>query len=178
MIPKSVDLTVFGHIHIHQSISKKIVYTGSIERIDWGELEEEKGFLSIDVELKGWTFEKLATRDMLKIKVDLSESEKLTEDIIAQLPEETKDKMFRLHLKGLEGFRAKVDERKLERKLANAFFYEVRWEELKVEKEGVVEFTVDPHMLFQRFVELNYGKHPSRDKLLEYGKNALNEVLG
>lgn len=177
MIPESVDLAVFAHIHLHQSLTGKIVYVGSVERIDWGEREENKGFLSLDLESKGWDFIKLKTRDMLKIDIDLSKSEDLTEDIIKNLQQDLKGKMVRLHVKGIEGFRARVDERRLEKELKDTFFHEVRWEELKAEKEAFVEFTVDPNLLFQRFVELNYEAHPSHKRILEYGKRVLNEVL-
>src|SRR2546426_419244 len=46
MFPASMDLAVFGHIHRHQAIYDKIVYTGAPERIDWGEREEAKGLLA------------------------------------------------------------------------------------------------------------------------------------
>src|SRR5439155_1330899 len=36
MVPDAVDLVVFGHIHMHQTIDRKIVYVGAPERIDWG----------------------------------------------------------------------------------------------------------------------------------------------
>ena len=39
------DASMMGHIHRHQFLTGKIVYAGSIERIDFGEEGEEKGFV-------------------------------------------------------------------------------------------------------------------------------------
>jgi exonuclease SbcD len=177
MIPEDIDLAIFGHIHLHQALSDKMVYAGSIERIDWGESEEDKGFLSIDLESKKWNFVKLKVRDMVKLDVDLSGSESPTEDIASQIPADLGGKMVRLNLKGKEGFRARIDEAELEDSLRKAFHYEVKWEELRAEKGGFVEFTIDPLQLFTSFVKLNYGKHPSSKNIQECGREILNEVL-
>jgi exonuclease SbcD len=177
MIPENIDLALFGHIHLHQKVTGKIVYVGSVERIDWGEREEDKGFISVDTDGKKWEFVKLDTRPMIKFELDLSSSENPTKDIIDGLPENIDGALLRLFLKGPEGLRSKINERKVADALSTAFFHEVRWEEVREEKAGYTEFTVDPHELFQRFVSQNYSKHPDKEKLLEYGSEVLKEVL-
>lgn len=46
------DYVALGHIHQHQVISAHppTVYSGSIERIDFGEESEDKGFVTVDIE--------------------------------------------------------------------------------------------------------------------------------
>jgi exonuclease SbcD len=177
MIPENVDLALFGHIHLHQNVTDRIVYVGSVERIDWGEREEEKGFISVDTDRKKWEFVKLDTRAMIKVELDLSSSENPTKDILEGLPGDIDGALLRLFLKGPEGLRNKIDEKKVEDALSTTFFHEVRWEEFREEKAGYSEFTVDPHELFQRFVSQNYSKHPDKEKLLEFGSDVLKEVL-
>jgi exonuclease SbcD len=177
MIPDGVDLALFGHIHLHQQVTEKIVYVGSVERIDWGEREEEKGFISVNTDEKSWEFVKLRTRPMVKVELDLTSSKNPTDDIIAGLPDDIEGALLRLFLKGPEGLRTKINERKVGEALSTAFFHEVRWEEVREEKAGYSEFTIDPHELFKRFVSVNYSKHPDREKLLEYGSEVLKEVL-
>ena len=66
---KRLDYVALGHIHKHQSLSPgdsqpPAVYPGSIERIDFGEVNEKKGFVLADI-AKGhtdWEFIKLETR--------------------------------------------------------------------------------------------------------------------
>ncbi|HUE75988.1 MAG TPA: exonuclease SbcCD subunit D [Chloroflexota bacterium] len=81
VLPKSVvcnpalDYVALGHIHRHQLVSDWPValYSGSIERVDFGEEKEDKGYLIVDVQ-KGqparFTFEKVAARRFVTLKVD------------------------------------------------------------------------------------------------------------
>ena len=49
-----LDYVALGHIHNHQDLNKDghphIVYPGSIERVDFGEAEEQKIFITADIE--------------------------------------------------------------------------------------------------------------------------------
>ncbi len=90
---KRLDYVALGHIHKHQSLSAKgtqppIIYPGSIERIDFGEAKERKGFVVADVS-KGhtdWDFVALKTRRFLDIKVDTADADTFMADIMKQLP--------------------------------------------------------------------------------------------
>ncbi len=44
---ENVHITCLGHLHTPQKVGNKIFYSGSIERIDFGEEGEEKSFLEI-----------------------------------------------------------------------------------------------------------------------------------
>ena len=91
---KRLDYVALGHIHKHQTLSPAgnqppAVYPGSIERIDFGEVNEKKGFVLADVS-RGHTdcaFIKLQTRPMLDIPVDTPAQETFMADILEQLPE-------------------------------------------------------------------------------------------
>jgi exonuclease SbcD len=59
VIPKSVladprfDYVAMGHIHKHQVLTQQrpaIVYPGSLERIDFGEEKDKKGFVSVEID--------------------------------------------------------------------------------------------------------------------------------
>ncbi len=94
---KRLDYVALGHIHKHQSLSAKgthppIIYPGSIERIDFGEAKEHKGFVVVEVS-KGhtnWDFVGLKTRRFLDIKVDTSDADTFMADIMKQLPDPEK----------------------------------------------------------------------------------------
>jgi exonuclease SbcD len=179
MIPDEIDITVFGHIHLHQVVSEKplIIYTGAPERIDWGEREDDKGYVTIDTETKRWEFVKLDTRPMLKISVDVTKSENPTEDILDAIPSDIGEAMVRLEVVSKEGMRTRIDENQISAKLKGSFHYGAKWQEEKVEKVGVVDFTLDPLQLFRDFVTQNYDDHPKKDELLDEGEAILREVL-
>jgi len=71
----SWDYVALGHIHQHQAIEPErtppVVYSGSIERIDFGEEKEDKGFVVAELERGScsWAFRKLDVRPFLTVRV-------------------------------------------------------------------------------------------------------------
>ncbi len=70
-----VDYVALGHIHKHQQIGSTppVVYPGSLERIDFGEEHEEKGFVIADVERgrAAWRFVPVHARPFVTITIDV-----------------------------------------------------------------------------------------------------------
>jgi len=71
------EYVALGHIHRHQELNNgqhpPIVYSGSLERIDFGEENEPKGFVVADVRRGGteWQFVTVAARRFLTIRADM-----------------------------------------------------------------------------------------------------------
>lgn len=85
------DYVALGHLHRYQDLNPNgypsIIYSGSIERIDFGERKEEKGFCDVTIHAKGTTthqFVPTPTRPFIQIEAHLSH-ERQTEDLIAQI---------------------------------------------------------------------------------------------
>ena len=84
------DYVALGHIHRFQDLNRgqqpPVVYSGSIERIDFGERSEDKGFALVDL-TKGATEVKhvvVPTRPFVEIDVDATEAgENPTEAVLA-----------------------------------------------------------------------------------------------
>jgi DNA repair protein SbcD/Mre11 len=75
------DYVALGHVHRHQNLNKSndppVIYPGSIERVDFSEEKEDKGYVMIELE-KGkvnWQFCPLPVRTFRTIEVDLSKAE-------------------------------------------------------------------------------------------------------
>ncbi|NEO28730.1 MAG: exonuclease SbcCD subunit D, partial [Kamptonema sp. SIO4C4] len=75
------DYVALGHVHKHQNLNSDnnppIIYPGSIERVDFSEEKEEKGYVFIELE-KGnadWQFCPVDARPFRTIKVDVSQAE-------------------------------------------------------------------------------------------------------
>ena len=87
------DYVALGHIHKHQELNDQrhppIVYPGSLERIDFGEEREPKGFVWAQVE-RGratWDFVPVKSRKLLTIRVDVRESDDPMPDILDKIDE-------------------------------------------------------------------------------------------
>jgi len=73
------DYVALGHIHRHQELNRgqqpPIVYCGSLERIDFGEEKEAKGFVVAEVR-RGqtqWSFHPVDARPFVTIRADVRE---------------------------------------------------------------------------------------------------------
>ena len=75
------DYVALGHVHCHQNLNKSndppVIYPGSIERVDFSEEKEEKGYVMVELEKGnvGWEFCHLPARKFRTIEVDLSKSD-------------------------------------------------------------------------------------------------------
>jgi len=177
ILPPKVDLAVFGHIHKHQVLWDRLIYTGAPERIDWGERLDEKGFVVLHPEDKGWEFVKLPAREMLRIPVAIGPSDEPTAKILAALPRDATAKMLRVEVSIPETMRARVDERALSDRLKDSFSYEFVWTSPEREKIKADEFTLDPVRLLREFISQQYKDHPRRAEIMEEGERLLREVL-
>ncbi|WP_341527700.1 exonuclease SbcCD subunit D [Nostoc sp. UHCC 0302] len=75
------DYVALGHVHRHQNLNKSnnppVIYPGSIERVDFSEEKEDKGYVMLELE-RGkveWEFCPLPVRTFRTIEVDVSKAE-------------------------------------------------------------------------------------------------------
>lgn len=83
------DYVALGHLHRYQNLNEgghpAIIYSGSLERIDFGERHEEKGYCLVTIHDKKRTthdFIKVPIRQFLQIDINLHENKSQTEQII------------------------------------------------------------------------------------------------
>jgi exonuclease SbcD len=166
---KRLDYVALGHIHKHQCLTPKgsqppVVYPGSIERIDFGEAGERKGFVLAQV-CKGhakWEFVPLNTRRFVDVKAHTPDADTFMEDVLCQLPrpEEIADAICRLQLTYPRDWEPLLDEKAIAERFEDAFSLQIQKHRL-VEKrarlgDAAVE-TLTPEELLQiywRTIEL------------------------
>jgi DNA repair protein SbcD/Mre11 len=82
------DYVALGHVHKHQNLNKSnnppIIYPGSIERVDFSEEKEEKGYVMVEVEAGScdWEFCPLPARTFRTIQIDVTKKEDPQEAIL------------------------------------------------------------------------------------------------
>jgi DNA repair protein SbcD/Mre11 len=86
------DYVALGHLHRHQNLNPKgipIVYAGSIERVDFGERKEEKGYCAVSIEQQPdsprktiYDFRIVPSRPMIQLDVHLTPDDNQTLRII------------------------------------------------------------------------------------------------
>ncbi|MBC8137520.1 MAG: exonuclease SbcCD subunit D [Fibrella sp.] len=85
------DYVGMGHVHKHQEMNRgnepPVIYPGSIDRIDFNERGEEKGFVVADIS-KGqtkWKHVVLQTRRFVQVDADAGDADDPTAAILAEL---------------------------------------------------------------------------------------------
>ncbi len=88
---KDIDATIMGHIHQHQVVSDNpfVTHVGSMERTDFGEADENKYFLVVDMEKKPkYEFKLLKLRNLYDIKIDQT---KTTANVMEKIQKEIEE---------------------------------------------------------------------------------------
>lgn len=127
-----LDYVGFGHIHRHQILQKEqplILYAGSLERVDFGEENEDKGFISLELS-KGNTYcEFISTksRKFLTISCDLTNSQNPQADLEKEiLSKKTPDSIIRVRYKIEEENFDKIESEKIKSLLNDSFSYVIQ----------------------------------------------------
>jgi len=176
MLSPHVDLAVFGHIHMHQSLFGKVVYTGAPERIDWGERLDPKGFVALRAD-GTWSFVELPARPMEKVDVTVATGDDVTRRVLDALPKDVAGRLVRIEVRLPDELRASLDERKLEARLHDAFHYELRLVSTERARITTDDFTMDPSRLLAEYVDKNFRDHPRKDAIRAAAQRLLREAL-
>lgn len=137
----NLDYVGFGHIHRHQVLQERdplILYAGSLERVDFGEESEDKGFVYLEIE-KGkplrYKFISTGPREFLTISCDLSQSLNPEEDLEKEIIAMRKGgAVIRVKYKILEEDVGKIDHEKIKELLNDAFSVVIQAEIVRKER--------------------------------------------
>lgn len=127
---RRLDYVALGHIHKPQDLNENqhppVVYPGSIERVDFGEAQEDKFFVIADVGKGSTTYQwrKLTgIRKFIDRALELTSDQQVTEqlrDALAPL-QDLKDAIVRLSIKYPRDWETLIDEAALRDMTAEAF---------------------------------------------------------
>jgi exonuclease SbcD len=127
---KRLDYVALGHIHKPQNLNENghppVVYPGSIERVDFGEVADDKFFVVAKVE-RGHTevewHQLIGVRPFIDRFVRLTSQEKVTETILSKLPpkKELEGSILRLILDYPRDWEKLIDEAAIREYTAGTF---------------------------------------------------------
>lgn len=131
VIPRSAvtdpvfDYVALGHIHKHQVLNENppVVYAGSMERVDFGEEGEEKGFVVVEIE-KGqarWEFIPLQARPFVTIRVEAKGAEPMSQILEALSHFEVKEAIVRVLISTTAEAAPLIKDKEVRKGLGEAF---------------------------------------------------------
>jgi DNA repair protein SbcD/Mre11 len=128
-IDSLLDYVALGHIHRYQNLNPTgkppVVYSGSMERINFGEEKEDKGFCIGSIAKKGkvdYEFISLPIRKMFTIEVKVRDAENPTAALVTEIEKyDLKNAIVRIHYEISEDQAKKLDFKKIDQALEDAF---------------------------------------------------------
>jgi exonuclease SbcD len=185
LIDPTFDYVALGHIHKHQDMNPKsqphVVYPGSLERIDFGEANEEKGFCLVSLHKGDTSYEFIQTpaRQFVKVEVDLREQDFPTEAILRKLTAmDFHDAVVRVAYMINEEQKNQIDIRKIYAALESAFLVAgvtQRTQEIHTQRPRLAEDLSLEDALAQ-YLEFKPELASMKDDLLEYGKKLIRDL--
>jgi len=191
------DYVALGHIHKHQVLSENppVVYSGSLERVDFGEEEDEKGFYLVEIEpdqpagnrLVSFDFHPIMGRRFLTINVNIeSEDADPTAAVLRAIHPDGEDKVsgaiVRLQISLPAEIEGQLRDNDIRGALKEAHYFTIakdvrRESRLRLGLEQRTAEEITPLEALKTYLE---GKEPpvppERIKLLlEYGEKLIQE---
>ena len=133
LIREEFDYVALGHVHKHQNLNPSndppVVYPGSIERVDFGEEKEDKGYIWLELESgkAQWEFCTLPARPFITIELDVSDAEDPLETVLEAIAQQDiTDKVVRLIYKLRSLQLDAIDTSAIDRALQSAHSHSIR----------------------------------------------------
>ena len=178
------DYVALGHIHRHQNLTADredappVVYSGSPERIDFGEENELKGFCWVELVRGGttWEFVELAARRLLTLTMDCRAIDNPTGAALAEMKQhDLKDAVVRLVIKLSPESETLLNDSVIVKELKRAGVFHISGISKDVERRarsrlGVSPEGLTPMQLLARYFEGREVEAERREELLRLAR--------
>jgi exonuclease SbcD len=182
------DYVALGHVHKHQNLNPSndppVIYPGSIERVDFGEEKEDKGYIFLEVESgkAEWKFCVLPARPFMTIELDISQAEDPLEQVLEAIAkQDITEKVVRLIYKLRSEQLDLINTSALDRALQSAHSHSIRPELIsqlarpRLPELGVGN-TLDPLEALTTYLNNREDLKDIQKELLEAAEGLLNET--
>ncbi|OPF17222.1 exonuclease sbcCD subunit D [Microcystis aeruginosa KW] len=181
------EYVALGHVHKHQNLNPSndppIIYPGSIDRVDFSEEKEDKGYVLIEV-AKGevnWKFCPLPVRPFRSIEVDVSEAENPQKELLKALKKhDIQEAVIRLVYKIRSEQLELINTNQLDETLKTAHSYSIRAELIsQLTRPRLPELGVgnqlDPMEALKAYIDNKTDLRDIVDDMLEAAQLLLNQ---
>lgn len=179
-----------GHIHKHQVLCQDppVIYPGSLERVDFGEEKEDKGFIILELapdQPAQWRFVTVPSRRFITLDIDLQNKEQPTAYLLDKITAaRVADAIVRVTYT-LEAPRVEeVDSRALRKALEPAFHATIRPilqafnERIRMPDLNETEAPRDPLQTLESYLTRRNDLAEHKDALMERAKGLWQQVSG
>ena len=180
------DYVALGHIHKHQNLNRDnhppVVYSGSPDRIDFGEKDEQKGFVLLELEKGRADYRFIPVgegRALLDIDVD-ADCEEPTEKILAEIKKHTlRNAIVKLTYRVSLARAGMIREKEIREALAPAFLtvsIQRKVQRDAASRSRLLTESKSPREALELYLETKTEWSAHREKLLHYADPLLQEL--
>jgi len=187
LIPKSLvanpafAYVALGHIHKHQQVvdDPPVVYSGGVERIDFGEERDAKGFVVVDIDPAGarWRFVESGARPFTSLRVQAHGSDPTAEALEAVAGRDLDGAIVKLEVHLLDGNQSSFQEGRVRAALRNAYYLSVVREVDRADRQRGSGFSTafSPLQNLDTYLERQEVTPEHRVALLDYARALVGE---
>jgi len=183
------DYVALGHVHRFQDLNPgghpHVVYPGSLERVDFGECDDKKGFCIVEVERgrSTYTFVETPARRFLSIRVN-ADSQDPTKEIVKAINRREREidgAVVKVVYTLPKEKRGAVNEKEVRRALRRAFMVasitpELVGEESRSRHPLLTEEIENPLEALVRYLQTKDGLKDRKSDLLKYASELFAEL--
>ncbi len=185
------DYVALGHIHKHQNLTRgqsdapPVVYAGSLERVDFGEEHDDKGFCWVELarDATTWEFVMVNARVFQTVRVDAREVDEPTEYVLEWIDTHLKGKVVRLIIRLSLANETLLREREIRAALRDVGVHYVAAIQKQVERpariawEGDAPEAMAPIELLAHYLDSKETPPEHKKQLLEYAEALFGDTL-
>lgn len=182
----ALDYVALGHIHRHQVLSRQppVVYAGSLQRLDFSDEGDEKGFFVVEIEGKGqvnFKFHKIDARRFLTIRLEIpAQDPDPTTTLLQALAlrrEEIRDAIVRVEISQPASTQSPVQENEIRKALREAHYFALSLkkdeEKPRARLSGLAAEKLTPLEALKEYLRSKKTPPEETKVLLEYGAKLL-----
>ena len=185
------DYVALGHIHKHQIIGQNphVVYSGSLQRIDFGEERDEKGFCVVDLDsskpqgdrMTGFSFQPVNARRFLTIDVKLSDGDGAPNATIADRVSRhaIRDAIVKLNIEMPASLEPLLSDSEIRASLSDAHYVAAISRQIaerpRTRLDGTYSEGLTPAQLLERYLDSRGSPADRAKELMERGERLIAE---
>ncbi len=177
--------TALGHLHKHQVLDEKhpVVYAGSVDRVDFGEEKEDKGFLIVEVEQgmpAKYEFHKTPAREFraLRLKFNSGEKDPTIRVLDALKKMDLKDLVLKIIITMPEELNELLDEREIRKApQASYFFSGIEKDYVNKSRKGQFDYleSLAPLELLDKYLSEKKAGPARKEKILKAAQEIIKK---
>ena len=187
-----LDYIALGHIHKHQILNEDppVVYSGSLERIDFGEEKDSKGFCIINIstdpnrerKLESHRFIEVNARRFKTVSVVVDDSDEFpTEKIVTEIKNhDVKDAIVQIIIEVSASKYRDISDKIIRESLSEANFVAAIRKNVAVESKNrlgrELHESIPPMEALKTYLNERNLSEEKLHKLLEKGQNLMSEI--